>query len=64
MPVRETGLRDQGADWALLIEATDPADVLPLREAPGPIVPAGGAIFALYAFQYGVGTAPPAQGGL
>ncbi len=60
--VRETGSTDQGADWAVLVEATDPADFAPLAAAPGDMLPAAGAVFAIHAFQYCVARAP-AQGG-
>lgn len=60
--VRETGGSDAGADWALLVEATDPADFAPLRAASRNLLAANGATsdttFAVYAFQYGVAATP------
>ena len=51
--VRETGVGDQGADWALLVEATDRSDFGPLSVVAGTAL-ATGVNLAVYAFQYSV----------
>jgi hypothetical protein len=56
--IRETGATDAGAEWVLMVEATDPSDFAALRQAATGLLGANdvaaGTIFVVYAFQYSV----------